>query len=122
MLELSAFLRLRWPIYGTVPEIKKKKKGKKELQNMVDIIHHTGKKKPIIEWEMSRIASMAALKKKRKRSWEILVNRTCKEYFLHGSFGRKTYCSLLCDRLQGNRTTKLSTFAGKFSPCHGHYE
>lgn len=45
MLELSAFLRLRWPIYGTAPEIKKKKKGKKELQNMVDIIHHTGKKK-----------------------------------------------------------------------------
>lgn len=30
---------------------------------------------------MGRIASMAALKKKRKRSWEILVNRTCKEYF-----------------------------------------
>ena len=25
MLELSAFLRLRWPIYGTTPEIKKKK-------------------------------------------------------------------------------------------------
>ena len=25
MLELSAFLRLRWPIYGTAPEIKKKK-------------------------------------------------------------------------------------------------
>lgn len=44
MLELSAFLRLRWPIYGTAPEIKKKKKGKKELQDMVDIIHHTGKK------------------------------------------------------------------------------
>ena len=70
---------------------------------MVDIIHHTEKKKKkkktIIEWEMGRIASMAALKKKRKRSWEILVNRTCKEYFLLGSFGRKTYCSLLCDRL-----------------------
>ena len=42
MLELSAFLRLRWPIYGTAPEIKKRKK--KELQNMVDIIHHTEKK------------------------------------------------------------------------------
>ena len=92
---------------------------------MVDIIHHTEKKKKkktIIEWEMGRTASMAALKKKRKRSWEILVNRTCKEYFLLGSFGRKTYCSLLCDRLQGNLTTKLSTFAGKLSPCHGHYK
>ena len=92
---------------------------------MVDIIHHTEKKtktKTIIEWEMGRIASMAAVKKKRKRSWEILVNRMCKEYFLLGSFGRKTYCSLLCDRLQGNRTTKLSTFAGKLSPCHGHYK
>lgn len=44
MLELSAFLRLWWPIYGTAPEIKKKRK-KKELQNMVDIIHHTEKKK-----------------------------------------------------------------------------
>lgn len=67
---------------------------------------------------MGRIASMAALKEKRKRSWEKLVNRTCKEYFLLGSFGRKTYCSLLYDRLQGNLTTKLSTFAGKLSPCH----
>lgn len=54
---------------------------------MVDIIQHTEKKQqPIIEWEMGRIASMAALKKKRKRSWEILVNRTRKEYFLLGSF------------------------------------
>lgn len=120
MLELSAFLRLRWPIYGTAPEIKKKKEKRITKHGR----HYSSyrKKKPIIEWEMGRIASMAALKKKRKRSWEILVNRTCKEYFLLGSFGRKIYCSLLCDRLQGNLTTKLSTFAGKLSPCHGHYK
>ena len=42
------------------------------------------------------------------------MNRTCKENFLLEGFGRKTYCSLLCDRLQGNLTTKLSTFAGNF--------
>ena len=105
--------------------MKKKKKEKRITKHGRHYSSYRKKKtktKTIIEWEMGRIASMAALKKKRKRSWEILVNRTCKEYFLLGSFGRKIYCSLLCDRLQGNLTTKLSTFAGKLSPCHGHYK
>lgn len=65
MLELSAFLRLRWPIYGTAPEIKKKKEKRITKHGR----HYSSyrKKKPIMwEWEMGRIASMAALKKKEK--------------------------------------------------------
>ena len=44
MLELSAFLRFTVANLRHCPSDKKKKRTKKELQNMVDIIHHTEKK------------------------------------------------------------------------------
>ena len=71
-MNCQLFYALRWPIYGTALEIKKKKKKEKRItkhgRHYSSYRKKKTKKKPIIEWEMGRIASMAALKKKRKRS------------------------------------------------------